>query len=178
MKQSGFVKWLIVVAIIVIANMLLNYLVSTIFDKPIIENICSKETLANDILDKQTCSEKKGVWEKVVIEELDTDISYCNLYHVCQSKFDKERSEFETRSFFVLVGFGLIILIMSFLIKIPTLSIAFGLTSFVDFTFASIRYWEYSTDLMKVGILFVSLLILILIAITRYRHLNSGNETI
>jgi hypothetical protein len=172
MQNSSTVKWFIIIAIVVITNMLLNYSMSIVFDKPDFESVCQAEELLQEYDNENTCTEKGGVWETQFIEELEAEISYCNFYEKCESEFEFILADYEQRVFLVLTGIGVAILVMAMFIKIPTLSIAFSLTAFVDFAFATVRYWEYSDELVRVGILFVTLLVLIFIAITRYRHLQ------
>lgn len=176
MRQSLFLKWVIVLSIVIVANMLFNYSLSVFFERPVFEEICPDNSLIHLDKNREQCSLIQGQWVEKSFSETEGSISYCSTFNKCNAGFEDEIKIFEQKVFFVLVIAGAGILIMALLIKIPTLSLGFGLAALVDFIFASIRYWEYSDDLMRVAILFVTLLSLVFIAITRYIHRQDDEQ--
>jgi hypothetical protein len=176
MYKSPAIKWFIILAIIIVANMLFNYGLAGVFEKPNFDSVCSEEELLEEYSDSQKCIQDGGKWETTFVEDLGIEVNYCDKYDHCNGLLEAERTEYEQKSFVALVSVGIVILVISLLVKIPTLSIAFALTAFVDFVFATIRYWEYSNETIKIGILFVALLVLIFIAITRYGYLKKNGE--
>lgn len=173
--NGGFsLKWFIIIGITIVTNILFNYSISVYFEKPVFENICPSENIINLNSDQETCQLQNGEWlEKETKEQ---KIDYCSNYKNCLNEFEKTANKFEQKIFFVLIILGILLLIISLIVKIPTLSIAFSLTAVVNFIFASIRYWEYSDDLTRISILIVTLLTLILIAITRYIHSKNDGQ--
>jgi predicted histidine transporter YuiF (NhaC family) len=176
MNQLALFKWLIIFAIVIIANMLFNYSLSFIFDEPVFEEVCPQENLVRESNTKEACDLAGGEWIIQEVAEFDREIGYCNQYSKCNEKFEDLRSNYEQKVFFILVFIGIIILALGMFVKVPTLSTALSLTAFIDFVFASIRYWEYSDDLMRIGILFVALLVLVFITITKYRNLQKDGK--
>lgn len=177
MKQNSFIKWGLVFAIVLIANMLFNYSLSVFYEEPVFDQMCPDESLIVENQNSTSCKKIGGAWVVQFVEDLDAEIGYCNIYKKCNIDFESRRTDYEQTVFYTLVGAGAVILILALFVKIPTISIAFALTAFVDFAFASIRYWEYSNEIMRVSILFVTLLVLIFIAITRYTR-KKENEGI
>ena len=161
MKKNPVIKWLIILGIIVISNMIFNYSLSIVLQKPNIDSVCIEEDLIEHHESQDECVLDGGTWEEVYLSDLESTVTYCSTYSKCISEFESLNVYFEQKTFFALATFGAIILVLSLLINNPTLSIAFAAASFVDFIFATIRYWEYSDDGMRVLILFVALLVLI-----------------
>ncbi len=178
MKENKILKWALIFSIVTIANLFFNYSLSLIFNAPNYEDVCpyvENQKTASDIIDKETCESKSGIWERYPASKGDSAIAsvsgYCDLNTICNKNFNDLEKVYEKKVFVVLFILGLLILILSFFIKKNhTLGSALAITAVLDFVIASVRYWQYSDKLLKVSLLFVVLVVLIYLAIKKFNN--------
>ena len=172
MKENIILKWSLILSIIIVANLFFNFSLSLIFDAPKQEEFCPFEKTSQVIENKKDCESSNGIWNpgKGSINEY---AGYCDLSSKCYNSYEKAVKPYEGKVFIALVTIGVIILILSFFMKSNlVLGPAFALTAVLDFIVASIRYWMYSNELLKVIILFVALASLIYLAIKKFKNIT------
>jgi hypothetical protein len=174
MQENKFFKWALILAIIIVSNLFFNYSLSLIFDGPERDEFCSFEKTSQNINNEEECENSDGIWrtEKVPVQNSSepNTYGYCDLYSKCENAYQEANKVYEKKVFVALIIIGSIILIASAFMKHnPILSIAFPLIAVLDLIIASIRYWRYSDELLKVSILFIALLVLIYLAIKKYK---------
>jgi hypothetical protein len=177
MQENKIFKWALILAIIIVSNLFFNYSLSLIFNGPEFDEYCSFEKTSQVIEDREKCEAEEGIWnpgQKISVPMNEKaqiiDQGSCDLYSKCQNKFQEAEKIYEKKVFVALIIIGSIILVASAFIKSnPVLNTAFPLIAVLDLIIASIRYWRYSDELLKVSILFIALLVLIYLAVKKFK---------
>lgn len=171
MKENKILKWALILSIIIIANLFFNYSLSLTLNSPDHEQFCPIEKTSQNIDTKEMCEKEDGIWNQNTTGLKTDPAGYCDLYTKCNLKYEEVDKAYEQKVFIALVVIGLIVLSASFLVNSnPVLGSAFALTAVLDFVIASIRYWSYSDELLKVGILFIALIVLIYLAVRKFKN--------
>ncbi len=186
MKQNLIIKWSLILAIVIIANLFFNYSLSLIFNGPDRDEFCPFEKTSQVIENKQACEAADGIWNpgQVIVGAPEQTLKvapagYCDLYSKCENKFREASKTYEQKVFIGLIIIGAVVLIASAFLKVNTvLSSSFALTAVLDLIVASFRYWRYSQEWLKVSILFVALVILIYIVVKKFKeHSDAGIQS-
>ena len=171
MNENKILKWAVILSIVIVANLFFNYALSLTLNSPEYNDYCSNELQDQRIRSEQQCIEKNGTWTAYsnTVTETGAQDGQCDLYTKCGEEFREASEVYEQKVFIALVVIGVIVLAASFFVKAtPVLSSALALTAVLDFVIASIRYWSYSDELLKVAILFVALVALIYLAVKKF----------
>jgi hypothetical protein len=176
MNQKSILKWSLIVSIVIIANLFFNYTLALVFNNPVYDEYCTFEKTSQIIETKEMCEQADGIWNPE-INRKDIDMlvpaGYCDLYTKCNHLYEEASKIYEQKVFIALVVIGLLTLVVSFVIKnSTTLSSALALTAVLNFIVASIRYWRYSDEILKVVILFFALVTLVYIALKKFQDNN------
>ncbi len=172
MTENKILKWALILSIIIIANLFFNYALSLSFNSPEYSEYCPFDKTSQVIQDKAQCEQADGIWNPgQALEKNVLPVGYCDLTSKCSNAYQEAEKVYAQKVFIALVVIGVIVLIASFFMgSNPVLGSAFALTAVLDFIIASIRYWEYSDELLKVGILFIALVALIYLAIRKFKN--------
>jgi hypothetical protein len=173
MQENKILKWSLVLAIVIVANLFFNYSLSLIFNGPNYDEFCSFEKTSKVINDKATCESSDGIWNPNQFPkspEFQLE-GYCDLNSKCNNAFQEATKVYEKKVFISLVIIGAVVLIASaFLVGNVVLGAALPLVAVLDLIIASIRYWQYSDELLKVCILFIALVALVYLAIKKFKE--------
>ncbi len=172
MKENKILKWSLILSIVIVANLFFNYALSLTLNSPNHDDFCPFEKTSQVVETKQACEQADGIWNPV--KSIDQKVigpeGYCDLYSKCSNAYQEANKVYEQKVFIALVVIGVIILIASFFVKSNlVLGSAFALTAVLDFVIASMRYWGYADELLKVIILFIALATLIYLAIRKFK---------
>lgn len=176
MQENKILKWSLVLAIVIVANLFFNYSLSLIFNGPNYDEFCPFEKTSKIIEEQSKCEESDGIWNSdksiAPIESREMKYAgYCDLTSKCNNSFQEATKVYEKKVFISLVIIGAIVLIASaFLVGNVVLGAALPLVAVLDLIIASIRYWEYSDELLKVCILFIALVALVYLAIKKFKE--------
>ncbi len=153
MKENKILKWSLILSAVIIANMFFNYSLSLIFNEPKYENFCEMNQRFDYV--EMTDQERK----------LDA-----KSYQECNDNFQLARENYEEKIFLSLIPIGIILLIASALIKNnSTIVSSLALTGLLDLVIASVRYWRYSDELIKVSILFIALVVIFYLIVKKFK---------
>jgi hypothetical protein len=153
MKENKILKWSLILSAVIVANLFFNYSLSYIFDAPEYSEFCDNNYYPY---------EKDATPEKLESQRMEMQ--------KCNDDWQTAREDYSEKVFISLVSIGLVVLIASVLIKgNATVTSALALTAFLDFIIASMRYWQYSNELLKVGILFIALVIIFYIIVKKFK---------
>lgn len=170
MKENKILKWALILSIVIVANLFFNYTLSLVFNSPKHEEFCPFEKTSQVIENKQQCEQADGIWNANLTAKPSS--GYCDLYSKCNNRFEEANKTYEQKVFIALVVIGVLVLAASFFMKSNTVLVsAFALTSVLDLVIASIRYWRYSDEILKVSILFIALAALIYLAVKKFKNL-------
>lgn len=163
--NTNITKWAFILSIIIVANLFFNYSISLVLNNPDHEVYCPFEKTSAVIQDESSCIAADGIWQptpKRDISTINEPTGYCDLYSKCNKAYEDAAKVYEQKAFVALVTIGLLVLIGSVFVKAnPVLNSALALTAVLNFIIASMRYWRYSDEILKVSILFVALATLI-----------------
>jgi hypothetical protein len=173
MKENKILKWSLILSIVIVANLFFNYSLSLTLNAPNHDEFCPFEKTSQVIEDKEMCEKEDGIWNPAPKSEAlmkDTPSGYCDLHSKCNNAYEEVQQGYEQKVFVALVVIGVLVLVGSFFAHAnPVLSSALALTAVLDFLIASVRYWGYADELLKVGILFIALVVLIYLAIRKFK---------
>jgi hypothetical protein len=174
MKENKILKWALILSIVIVANLFFNYTLSLVLNSPDRDVFCPFEKTSQIIESKEQCEQNNGIWNPgQSIEKSIKPLGYCDLYSKCNNQFEEANKAYEQKVFVALVVIGVLVLAISFFMKSNTVLVSsFALTAVLDLVIASMRYWRYSDELLKVVILFIALAALIYLAIKKFRDLT------
>ncbi len=176
-NKPKVVKWALILGIIIVLNLFINYSLSLIYNAPVYENYCKLDTSpVRSVIDTpEKCTNIGGQWtpnayysEKPIPTDIKEPKGYCDEQFTCRTAFDDANKKYEKSVFVSLVVIGVIIMIVSVFMTQEVLALALSLGAVLDFVVASIRYWSFADNLLKVVILGVALIGLIWIAIKKF----------
>lgn len=172
MKENKILKWALILSIVIVANLFFNYALSLTLNSPDHDEYCPFEKTSQVIETKEACQQADGIWNPVPsVEKNVKPAGYCDLYSKCNNSYEEAAKVYEQKVFIALVVIGVVVLVASFFVGTnPVLGSAFALVAVLDFVIASIRYWQYSNELLKVGILFIALVALIYLAVRKFKN--------
>lgn len=170
MKENKILKWSLILSIVIVANLFFNYSLSLILNSPKNDEFCPFDKTSQVIENKKICEESEGIWYSGKTD-LEKEAGTCDLYSKCNNRFEQASKIYEQKVFIALVIIGVIVLILSFFLKTNiVLTSALPLIAVLNFIVASMRYWVYSDEILKVTILFIALLTLIYLAIKKFKN--------
>jgi hypothetical protein len=117
MQENKILKWSLILAIVIVANLFFNYSLSLIFNGPHQEDFCPFDKTSQVIQTKDKCEATDGIWNpgQAVVggpeQTLKVDpAGYCDLYSKCNNAFQEASKAYEQKVFVALVIIGAIVL--------------------------------------------------------------------
>ena len=168
-NKPKVVKWALILGIVIVLNLFINYSLSLIYNAPEYTDFCKQDMSPTKMLmdTPEKCTAKGGQWNPPL--DIEGSKGYCDEQFTCRQQFDDANKIFEKNVFVTLVVLGVIIIAASIFIKgQEVLALALSLGAVLDFIIASVRYWSYADNLLKVVILGVALLVLVWLAIKKF----------
>ncbi len=165
MKGSGVKKWLLAIGIAIIFTLFVNYGISTFFHAPDYNNYCRHNQTELNYSDKDVCISNGGQWTnnagyaKPIPEGYQT--GYCDIDFTCRKLFDDAQKIYDDRSFIVMVIAGFIGLVLGVVVATESVSSGFLLGGILNLFFATVRYWDRFSDVIRFILLGVVLLVLV-----------------
>ncbi len=178
--QSKVLKWALIIGIVIVINMFFNYGLSLVYKHPLYENFCpNNEQVVNVPNNQKACVGAGGQWTNnnsypkaaPVVMQLGEPSGYCNLQFTCGNNFQAAQKVYDRNVFITLVILGAICVAFgNFFLGNMLLSYALSFAGVLSFIIASMRYWSSADDLIKVVILAIALLILIWVAMKKFKN--------
>lgn len=177
--QSKVLKWGLIIGIIIVLNLFFNYSLSLFYKMPEYSKFCPTSQVVTIPDNQQACVEKGGQWTnnvyydktspRVPVGEIQPK-GYCDLDYTCRTALEDATKAYNRNIFIVLVLFGVLsVLIGNFFKGNDVISYGFALGGLLSFVVASIRYWNDANDYVHVAILAVALLLLVWIAVKKFK---------
>ena len=149
-KKPAILKWALILSIVIITNLFLNVAVDLAYERPDYDDYCmfsATQTIGSNGVEKLDYGSQKE----------------------CREKYDTYRELFERNVFITLISAGVVILIISLILKSNALiASALSLAAVLNFVIASMRYWGSAHELTKLIILAIALVALIYIAYKKF----------
>jgi len=149
--QSRILKWSLIAGLVIVINLFFGYSLSLIYKEPNYNTYCP-----------QNFAYTPDKTETVAQQEQ---------MNKCQNDFQAAENTYSKNVFVALVILGaLLVLIGNFMKGNAVIANGLSLSGVLSFIIASMRYWSYASDLLHVGILAVALLILLWIAVKKFKN--------
>jgi hypothetical protein len=170
-QPSAFVKWSLIVGIIIVSNLFFNYAISLVYKAPEYPN--TQPQVVGTIYTKENCLSVGGQWTQTPVDLKNTDPQsknggYCDPEYTKRAQYEESRKAYERRVFIILFTLGALILILGVLIKQEVLAVALSWGGVLSLLIASMRYWSTANNLLKVGILAAALVALMWLAVRKF----------
>ena len=181
-NQNKVLKWALILGIIVVLNLFFAYTMKVVYNEPKWDddNFCGKEQVIEKVATKEQCLEKGGQWNENIVkdryyegEPIPVNLEnagYCNLNFICNENFQTAREDYEKKVFMSLIVLGVISVVLGFVFATQqVLSVAFSLGGVLTFIWASMRYWQFASEFLQVGILGLALVVLIYLGVKKFK---------
>ncbi|MGH7174990.1 MAG: hypothetical protein ACREGR_01355 [Minisyncoccia bacterium] len=175
-EHPKFVRWALMLGIIVILNIFFTVLVSLALPTPQMADYCpAASSNAPAPIDAQSCSAAGGVWTELGVPPATATAAsqpsgYCDLYATCQPIYQKAYDTHALYAFILLIGLGVLALIAGFF-PIGSSIVSSGLSygGVIALVIASAEYWGDAGQWLRLVIALIGLLILLYIGWMRFR---------
>ena len=177
-KKGGFVKWALIVAIVIVLNMFFNYAISLAYKSPKYEDFIKTTQVVTPISNKEECLKVGGQWTdpspytntdiKAQGTKFEAPVGYCDPNFTNQKKIDNALKNYNRNVFIVLVVLGIASIIVGGFVANEIISPSFSWGGVLSLLIASMRYWGDANDLFKVIILAMALGVLIWFAVKKF----------
>ncbi len=175
-RPNLILKWSLVLGIVIVLNLFYNYSLSMIFSEPDYNTFCPQKQMVIAPENSEQCLATGGSWiEYPKPVKSGEAIGYCDQSFSCNQKYQEVSKVYNKNLFVSLVVLGVVTFVLGLVfVNFEILSIAFSIGAVLDFIIASIRYWQYSDNLLKVFILGVALAVLIWVAVKKFKVSTQG----
>ena len=167
-KRPKFVRWALMVGIIVILNIFFVVVRGILFPSPTYTDFCPN-TQPNPT-NEQSCVATQGTWMSDKGPGVTMPSGYCDMTTKCQAPFEAAQKTMQAKSFVLLVGLGLLALIIGMLplgSSIVSTGLSYG--GVLAFVIASIGYWNDAPQLTQLLISALALGALLYTGLKHYR---------
>ncbi len=175
-KGAGFMKWAVVVAIVIVLNLFFNYAISLVYKAPTWEEYMPTTQVVETITNKSDCLSVGGQWTDSDPRLLDSTptntktpvvTGYCDPNYTKQQNFNSAQKSYDRTVFIILVVLGVVSLVLGAILTNTVLQLSFSWGGVLSLVIASMRYWSDADNVLKVIILAVALGALIWIAVKK-----------
>lgn len=175
-KQSGVLKWSLIIALVIILNLFFNYALSLVYPSPEYNAYCPDSTIQVPPSTKAQCVAVGGQWTENTYPQPQSNLTksdvtgYCNPTFTCQKKFDEVTNIYNRNVFIILIVLGFVALGTGLFLNISTaVSSGLSLGGVLSFIIASARYWSEAGNILRVVILALALVALIWLGAKKFK---------
>ena len=175
--QPKFVRWALMVGIVVILNIFFTVIVALAYPEPQYNTYCPNIQPSVAPVDAATCDSQGGIWTDTSNTDVSTQPAkqieasgYCDMYAKCQKPYQAAVDQHALYAFVIMVGLGVIALIAGF-IPIGSSIVSSGLSygGVLAFIIASMQYWGSAGNWIRLLISTVGLVALLYIGWRRFK---------
>ncbi len=172
-KQPKFVRWALMLGIVVVLNVFFSVIVSLAFPYPQYNDYCPSPTGPTPT-DAATCDAQGGTWTETSVAPPTSDVKapsgYCDMYAKCQKPFQNALDQAALSSFILMIVLGVVSLVGG-LLPIGSSIVSSGLSygGVLALIVASVSYWGSAGQWLRLGIATVALLGLLYVGIRKFR---------
>jgi len=179
-KGPRFVRWAVMLGIVIVLNVFFMVVRSFAFPEPQYNNFCP-ETPAPAPTTEQSCVTAGGSWTGTspTVAPVPTQINngtptpvdgYCDTTTKCNAAYEAADAQYQMKGFVVLVGLGLLAIIIGVLplgSSIVSTGLSYG--GVLSFVIASAQYWSDAGNWLRLVISVIALAVLIFIGFKRFK---------
>jgi hypothetical protein len=176
-KTPKFVRWAVMLGIIVSLNIFFFVLNSLIFTAPKYEDFCKMN--GPSPMTTESCAAEGGTWTSappapttdqpgLILQK--TPSGYCDLYTKCQKPFNDAQQKHQLETFILFVGLGVLSIIVGVLplgSSIVSSGLSYG--GVLAFIIGAAQYWSEAGSWLRLAISLIALAALIYIGLKRFR---------
>lgn len=174
-KQPGFVKWSLIIGIVIVMNLFFNYTLTLVYKAPEYDAYYARPQVVESPNNKEDCLGIGGQWtenanyklQPINVNEKEP-VGYCDPDYTKRMAYEDARKVYERNVFVTLIVLGVIVLVLGMIISIEVLATAFAWGGVLSLIIASVRYWSLADNLLKVIILAVALGLLVWVALRKF----------
>ncbi len=177
LKNFFWLKWAVILGLVVVLNLLFNYSIHLVYPALEYEKFCP-ESPVSKLQTEAECAGAGGAWTEtppplVVDSYAPTPVptGYCDPHFTCRRTFSNAEAIYNRNVFVVLVALGLAAIIIGFLTAAaPAVTIGLSLGGVLSLVIGAIRYWSDMQDYLRVIILALALAVLIWLGAKKLRE--------
>lgn len=172
-----FVRWAIVLGIVIVLNVFFAVLVSLVLPEPKFENFCPTTQVVQSYDTQESCTAIGGQWtanmvpaQSVKPVQLDTQpAGYCDAQYTCRQAYTTAGETHARDAFIAYVILGIVALIIGILplgSSIVSSGLSYG--GVVALVIGSAEYWGTAGKWIRLAISLAALIALLYIALKRF----------
>ncbi|HVY35954.1 MAG TPA: hypothetical protein VG982_01600 [Candidatus Paceibacterota bacterium] len=169
-KPSRFVKWSLIIGIVIVLNMFFNYAISLVYKEPVYPS--SQPQVVEQFDTKEKCVAIGGQWNENVYpapaDQKNAPLGYCDPDYTKRMQYDSAHKLYQRNVFIILAVLGIVSLFVGVILGGEVIGTALSWGGVLSLIIASMRYWSEADNLVKVLILGVALGGLIWVAVRRF----------
>lgn len=169
LNHSIVLKWLVIVGLAFVTNLLLIQITRTVFHEPQFEAYCESKPVTGLLQTEETCLSAGGQWNVSVPDKNTLVSGYCNEQFQCQKEYESAQKIYQRNGFLVSVVGGTLLLIVSVFLPVTALAVGSGLSfgAILSFIVGSTGYWMYMDEWLRLVVLSVAFIALVLLALKK-----------
>ncbi len=172
-QHPRFVRWALLLGIVIILNIFFNVLVGLAMPAPQYNDYCPGATLPAP-MNAADCSAQGGVWTDTSVatdsKAVTAPAGYCDLYATCQPLYQAASDKLDLYAFVFMIGLGVLALIAGFMpIGASIVSSGLSYGGVLALIVGSIEYWGSAGQWVRFGIALAGLLALLYIGWKRFK---------
>ncbi len=173
--QPKFVRWALMLGIIIILNVFFSVIVSLAYPAPDYNKYCPNIQPSVTAADSAACEAQGGVWNAQAVDQTGASKAspsgYCDMYAKCQPLYQAANDQHALYAFVITVGLGILALIVGLFVPIGSSIVSSGLSygGVLAFVVASTEYWGTAGNWVRLFISTVGLIALIYIGWRRFK---------
>lgn len=174
-KRSNFVKWSLIIGIVIVMNLFFNYTLTLVYKAPEYDNYYARPQVVQSFNNQDDCLAVGGQWtenanypEQLKSGEKGAQTGYCDPDYTKRMQYEEARKVYERNVFVSLIILGVVVLILGLIIQLEVLATAFAWGGVLSLIIASVRYWSLADNLLKVILLGVAFGLLIWVSIRKF----------
>lgn len=178
-KDTRALRWVLIIGIVIVLNLLFNYLIYSFYTEPKYETFCPASEINIAPASQDECLAKGGQWNQSINQKQSTQSApatteitgTCDVTFTCQKEYQTARDFYRRNVFIILVVLGILAVVLGFgIMKISAVvSLGLALGGVLSFIVASMSYWSDMGNWLKVAILTLALAVLIWLGLKRFK---------
>lgn len=175
-NKSLFLKWALVLAIVIVTNLFFHYVIATFYKEPVFESFCPNQNAV--VTDAVLCVSSGGQWTnhqlapKQITEAVKNGepLGWCDVNFTCNKNYTDAQSVYNRNVFTVLIVLSLAVLTLGVFLPVEVLSLGFAWSGVLSLIIASAQYWSDANNWMRLVILIIALGALVWLSVKKFKE--------
>ncbi len=175
-RHPKFVRWALLIGIVVILNVFFSVLVSITFPEPVYETYCPAGQTVQSYDTQKSCIAVGGQWTDTPARQtypapgISSPAGYCDAQYTCRLSYTHAQELHARDAFIAFVVLGVIVLVLG-LLPLGSSIVSSGLSygGVIALVIGSVEYWGSAGKWLRLAIAAAGLLSLLYIGWRRFR---------